>query len=145
MFWLFVLTAIAVGALLPVQAGINSKLRPVVGGPIPATLVSVAVGTLTMIIVMIATRTPVPTGGKGSPWWIWTGGVLGVAIVIASLGLVSRLGAAFLFALFVVGQMAASLVIDHFGLLGVPQHGISPLRLVGVLLLVAGVVLIRFF
>jgi transporter family-2 protein len=143
--WFYVLFAVVVGALLPIQAGINSKLRPIVGGPIPATFVSVTISALTMVAVMAATRTPVPTPGRGGPWWVWTGGLLGVVIVIASLGLVSRLGAAFLFALFVVGQMLASLVIDHYGLLGVSQHEITPLRLLGVLLLVAGVVLIRFF
>jgi transporter family-2 protein len=143
--WLYVVVAIAIGALMPIQAGINSKLRPLVGGPIPATLVSVSVSALTMFAVVALTRTAVPTPGKGGPWWVWTGGVLGVAIVIASLGLVSRLGAAFLFALFVVGQMLASLIIDHYGLLGVSQQDATPLRLLGVLLLLSGVVLIRFF
>lgn len=145
MIWFYALFAVAVGALLPIQAIINSRLRGYVGGPVPATFVSVGVSTLTMVVVLAATRTAVPTSGKGGPWWVWTGGVLGVAIVIASLGLVSRLGAAFLFALFVVGQMIASLVIDHYGLLGVSQQDINPLRLVGVLLLIAGVVLIRLF
>jgi transporter family-2 protein len=142
---LLVVLAVAVGMLLPIQAAINNRLRGYVGGPIPATLISVGVSTLTMFAVLAATRTSVPTSGKGGPWWVWTGGVLGVVIVIASLGLVSRLGAAYLFALFVVGQMTASLVIDHYGLLGVSQHEISPVRLIGVLLLIAGVVLIRLF
>ena len=145
MIWFYVLIAVAVGMLLPIQAIINSRLRGYVGGPIPATFVSVTISTVTMFAVLAATRTPVPTSGNGGPWWVWTGGVLGAAIVMASLGLVSRLGAAFLFALFVVGQMLASLVIDHYGLLGVSQQQISPLRLVGVLLLIAGVVLIRLF
>ena len=145
MIWLYVLTAVAVGTLLPIQAIINSRLRCYVGGPVSATFVSVTISTVTMLAVLAATRTSVPTSGRGGPWWVWSGGVLGVAIVIASLGLVSRLGAAFLFALFVVGQMLASLVIDHFGVLGVSQHDISPLRLIGVLLLIAGVVLIRLF
>ncbi len=82
---------------------------------------------------------------SGSPWWVWTGGLLGVVFVLVSLGLVNRLGAAFLFALVVVGQMLASLVIDHYGLFGVSEHTVSPLRILGVMLLLGGVVLIRFF
>lgn len=147
MIWLLALTAIAAGMLLPIQAGINGRLRPYVGGPIPATLVSVAVSTTTMVLLVLATRTPVPSGSKvaTSPWWVWTGGVLGVVVVLVTLGLVNRLGAAFLFALIVVGQMAASLAIDHFGLFGVSEQALSPVRMLGVALLLAGVLLIRFF
>lgn len=147
MIWLLALVAVAAGALLPIQASINGRLRPFVGGPIPATLVSVAVSTSAMIVLVIASRTTVPPSAKwsGSPWWVWTGGLLGVVFVLVSLGLVNRLGAAFLFALVVVGQMLASLAIDHFGLFGVSEHAVSPLRVVGVALLLAGVVLIRFF
>jgi transporter family-2 protein len=147
MIWLLALVAVATGMLLPIQASINGRLRPYVGGPIPATLVSVAVSTTTMVLLALASRTPVPSSSKlsESPWWIWTGGLLGVVVVLVSLGLVNRLGAAFLFALMVVGQMLASMVIDHFGLFGVSEHAISPLRVLGVALLLAGVVLIRFF
>jgi bacterial/archaeal transporter family-2 protein len=147
MIWLLALIAVAAGALLPIQASINGRMRPFVGGPIPATLVSVTVSTLTMIVLVIATRTSVPSSAKlsGSPWWVWTGGLLGVVFVLVSLGLINRLGAAFLFALVVVGQMLASLAIDHFGLFGVSEHAVSPLRVMGVVLLFGGVLLIRLF
>ncbi len=147
MVWLLALVAIGAGALLPIQASINGRMRPFVGGPIPATLVSVAVSTSAMLVLVLATRTSVPSQAKlaGSPWWVWTGGLLGVVFVLVSLGLVNRLGAAFLFALVVVGQMLASLLIDHYGWFGVTQEAISPLRVLGVLLLLGGVVLIRLF
>jgi transporter family-2 protein len=60
-----------------------------------------------------------------------------------SVVLVSRLGAALLLASIVVGQLVASLLIDHYGWLGAPVHRISPARLIGAALLVAGVALIR--
>jgi transporter family-2 protein len=93
-----------------------------------------------MVALAVATRTQVPAAEKvsGAPWWAWTGGLLGVVFVLVSLGLVNRLGAAFLFALVVVGQMLASLVIDHYGLLGVTEHPITPIRLLGVALLLGG-------
>src|SRR6187200_1891730 len=98
MIWLLALVAVAAGMLLPIQAGINGRLRPYVGGPIPATLVSVAVSTSATVLLVLASRTPVPSSSKlsGSPWWIWTGGCLGVVVVLVTLGLVNRLGAAFL-------------------------------------------------
>jgi transporter family-2 protein len=47
-----------------------------------------------------------------------------------------------LLALTVAGQMLASVIIDHFGLLGFPQHPVSTGRVVGILLLIAGIWLV---
>jgi transporter family-2 protein len=41
--------------------------------------------------------------------------------------------------------MLIALVLDHFGFLGIPERGISWPRLLGVLLIAAGIVLIRRF
>ena len=57
--------------------------------------------------------------------------------------MVPRLGAATVLALIVVGQMLGSLAFDHFGLLGLAQHPVSPIRLAGAALLILGAVLIR--
>ena len=57
--------------------------------------------------------------------------------------MVPRLGAATVLALIVVGQMLGSLAFDHFGLLGLPQHPASPIRLAGAALLIFGAVLVR--
>jgi transporter family-2 protein len=57
--------------------------------------------------------------------------------------MIPRLGAATVLALIVVGQMLGSLTLDHFGILGIPQHPVNPTRLAGAGLLIAGVVLIR--
>jgi len=45
----------------------------------------------------------------------------------------------------VAGQMAMSMVMDHFGWLGIPAQPISLLRILGAILLFSGVVLIRKF
>jgi hypothetical protein len=57
--------------------------------------------------------------------------------------LVPQLGAATFFALLIAGQMLGSIAFDHFGLLGVPVHPISAVRVAGAALLVGGVILIR--
>jgi transporter family-2 protein len=48
-------------------------------------------------------------------------------------------------ALLIAGQMAVSLVMDHYGLLGVAPQPISLWRILGAVLLFVGVVLIRKF
>jgi transporter family-2 protein len=146
MFWLFALMAVGLGLTLPVQAVINGRLRTVLDDPIRAALVSVLVSTLLMAVISAATWQPVSMERVSSaPWWVWTGGIIGAIYVAASLVLISKLGAAFLFALLVVGQMLSSIIVDHYGWLGVPIHTVNPWRVLGAAFLVAGVVLIRRF
>jgi transporter family-2 protein len=76
------------------------------------------------------------------PLWAWFGGVLGAFYVASSIVVGPRLGAAALLALIVLGQLLASLVLDHFGWLGFPQHPLTLVRLAGAALLFGGVVLI---
>ena len=57
----------------------------------------------------------------------------------------TRLGVAMTFSLFIAGQMIVTLVIDHFGLLGIPEKSISLPRLAGIALITGGVILIRKF
>ena len=76
------------------------------------------------------------------PGWAWLGGVLGAFYVVSTIIAGPRLGAAALLALVVLGQLATSLLVDHFGWLGFPQHPLTPLRLFGALLLFGGVLLI---
>jgi len=77
-------------------------------------------------------------------WISWTGGIFGALFIGISIIMMPRLGAAVVVALIVVGQMLGSLAFDHFGLLGLPQHSAGPIRLAGAILLILGVILIRF-
>jgi transporter family-2 protein len=59
--------------------------------------------------------------------------------------LVPQIGAAAALSLFIAGQMIASGVIDHFGLIRVPVHTLSVPRIIGAILIIGGVALIQKF
>jgi transporter family-2 protein len=147
MFWLSALLAVVLGALLAFQVGVNARLRHHVGDPAIAGLISAAVAALALLVFLFASRRswPDPAEVIKAPWWVWTGGIIGGLYISLTLPLVTRLGAALLLALLVVGQMLAALVLDHFGALNLPQHAVNPWRILGVAFLVVGVVLIRRF
>ena len=71
--------------------------------------------------------------------------MLGAFYVTSVIILVPKIGVALTFGLVVAGQLGLSLMLDHYGLLGLPVHAINWQRLVGVLLIIVGVVLIRKF
>ena len=137
--------AILIGALLPVQAGINAQLRYGLGHPAVAALASFVVGTVALAALALAVRAPLPAGATLAriPWWHWTGGMLGAAYIAVSVVLAPRLGAATLIAAVVAGQMVASLAIDHFALVGYAAHAINGWRVAGCALVVSGVILIQ--
>jgi transporter family-2 protein len=145
--WPYILLAVVAGFCLPTQAGINAQLNLWSRSAILTATISFAVGTIGLAVYTLILRTPWPTGANivRYPWWIWSGGLLGAFLVASTVVLAPRLGAASMIALIVAGQMLSSIVLDHFGWIGYSTHPINGFRILGVVLLVAGVVLIRLF
>ncbi len=145
--YFFIFLAIAAGIMMPTQAAINNKLALSVNSSILAAFVSFIVGTIGLFIYILATGIPLGnlTDAKNAPAIAWIGGLLGAFFVAATVSLVPRLGVALMFSLVIAGQMAVTLVIDHFGILDVPVKQISVMRVVGVTLITVGVILIRKF
>ena len=144
--WPYYLFAIAAGAMLPMQFGINAQLASWLGSPLRATLVSFAVGTLVLLVAALLFARGVTEGRDlgGAPWWVWVGGFLGAFYVLGSVVTAPKLGAAALFAFILAGQAVASLAVDHFGWVGFEESPVTPGRLLGILLVAAGVAAVRF-
>jgi transporter family-2 protein len=70
---------------------------------------------------------------------------MGATLVLSGVMLSHRLGAATFIGCVILGQLAASVTLDHFGLVGFPQHSVTVPRLAGLCLLATGVYLIRRF
>lgn len=143
---IYFLLALIAGAFLPFQAGVNSQLKEIAGGPVQAAFVSFAAGTVMLLAYLLLSRTAFASGPSLSNWWLWLGGgLLGAFYVTLIVVLTPILGVALTFGLIVAGQMAMSLALDQFGWLGLPVHMLNVWRLLGAALIVAGVVLIRRF
>jgi bacterial/archaeal transporter family-2 protein len=141
---LFIVMALALGAVLPIQAAINARLAKTAGNPVMSAFVSFAVGTIAlMVILVIAGQFKFGFISSQSPWWIWTGGLLGTFFVAGIVVLLPKLGVVLSFSLVLAGQMFVAILFDQFGWLGVAVKEISAGKIVGAILLIAGVVLIR--
>jgi transporter family-2 protein len=147
MVWLYLLFAVAAGAMLPVQFGVNAQLAHWLDSPIRAAFVSFLVGTIVLLIVAAFVRKPLPSLARlgDVPWWVWLGGLLGAFYVTGSIVTAPRLGAVTLSAAIIFGQTLASVLVDQFGWVGFKEQQATPGRLVGVLLVAVGIVLVRAF
>jgi transporter family-2 protein len=124
-FQLFaLLLAVIAGALVGVQRALNGQINEHSQNSYTTSLLNFITGTsfLTLfIIILIALERvelqPLPIG----PWWIYTGGVIGVIYIAATSLIVQHLGV-LTFTLFSVGgQLIASLLLDIYS----PTQGVS--------------------
>jgi len=139
---LAVAATILAGALIALQAPINSKLGGR-AGTLPAATVSFAIGLIVLVgLVAVMGQLGRVGDARGAPWWYLAGGVLGAIYVSTVLVTVRELGAGGVTAATIAGQLTLSLVIDQLGLLGVARQPITAAKVAGVVLLGAGVALI---
>ncbi len=145
MVLLLMVLMVAVGALVPIQAGINTEFRRHAGHPLLAGLANFTVGWVAIFAVLLALRIPWPTVARLQqiPSWAWLGGLCGASLVVSAVVAASKLGATLLMAALLAGQLTSSVVVDHFGWVGYTPRPVSFGRIAGVCLLVLGVVLIH--
>ncbi len=133
-----------VGGLLAVQPPINAQLARHTG-LIGATFISSVMSTAILTVVLVAAG-----GGFGElrhasevPLVYLTGGIIGAVFIVALAAAVGSLGAGGVFAATICGQLLVSAaVVDRFGLAGVERLGLSLPRLIGIVLVIAGTLLI---
>jgi len=146
--------AVAAGAVLPVQGAVNALLRHDLGGAAFAVgTVSFVVATLAMAAAQIMAAalpgaskpslTPSLHGLASLPWWGWLGGFAGATYVTTVFAAIPAIGAAATVGLTVAGQQVASVFVDKYGWLRLPQRPLSTTRLAGVALLLAGIAVIK--
>lgn len=138
---IYLLAALAGGAILPVQVALNTLLRRYVGESMQVTFVSYLAGTLASLVICFAARYPFPPLASlaQTSWWMWIGGCLGTLYVWSTIFATPRIGATLALALTIAGQMIAALFLDHYGAIGLAKYPASPIRIAGVVLVVLGV------
>lgn len=142
MFRLFAAAALT-GALTPVQTAANARLRQNAGDVAAVTLISFTVSAALLLAAEAAVGlSPLPSAGElaAAPWWSWTGGVVALFTIAASIQLFKTLGQLQASLLPMLGQVLFSLVIDHFGLFGAARAAITPVRAFAAALVTAGAI-----
>lgn len=140
--------AVGAGATMPVQSRINGALGIALGSPVGAALVSFAVGLIALVLLCAlvpryrkAAAGIVPVlRARRFPLWYLAAGSVGAGTIISQAFAVPLVGVALFTVCLVTGQTLGALLVDRIGFaLGIRRR-ISPLRLVGAVLTVAGVV-----
>ena len=138
--------AAGVGLAMATQTAVNSQLRQYLNSPIQAAFFSFLVGTICLAIMMLvmmwngsATK-PTLSQLNEIPIWLWVGGLLGVYAITASIYTAPKLGFLTFTGLVLFGQVIMSMLLDHFGLIGVEKNPVNWQRLLGAILIAIGII-----
>ncbi len=140
-----ILAAIITGAVVPFQAGANAMMGRTLGHPLWGSVVSLLVSIICILPILAMARVEAPTLSNlaQAPKWVWLGGIVGLVYVTGALLLAPRLGAAGFIAAVIFGQMLASVVIDQWGLVGLPQRELSVSRIGGLGIIFVGLLVMQ--
>jgi bacterial/archaeal transporter family-2 protein len=139
----FFLIGTGAGALITVQSVLNAALGKrtgSLGSVLLLTLVSIAL--LIPLVLLIPGTADLRQLPGPSQWYLYAGGLLGIAILATPIVLVPRIGATATLTALVAGQLTLAVVVDHFGVLGVPRTEITVTKMLGLALLVGGALLV---
>lgn len=140
-----VLCAFSGGSMLSLGGAANACLGGSLRSAVAAATINFLVGaaTLSLLLALGGFRAGPLERLAGVPPWALCGGVLGALYVTLSTLVIPRLGLTATTMTVVFSQLIGSLLIDHWGWLGVPQRSNGPGRWLAVLLLLFAVVLRR--
>lgn len=142
--WTLILLTIAGGAFGAVQARCASRLNEELSSPMTSAVLMQIVGLLTLLLVSPLFGPGLPSRAQLAqvPWWAWGGGAVGCFYILSAVLASGRLGSAVFNGVLISSTLLASLLLDHFGLLGYEARPATLSRVLGGALMVLGIGLV---
>jgi transporter family-2 protein len=132
-----------IGVVLTLHLAMNAQVGAIVKNPRMANALFWVIGAVTALIIGFSGWDPeFFTKLKGVPLWLLTAGAMGGALVFGIAWAMPQLGAGTAFVLMIAGQVLSGMIFSHYGWLGSPVEPFSMIKIVGVVLLIAGAAIV---
>ena len=135
--------AIFIGMLISIMISFNGELANVVGNYLSSIIIHV-VGLISVLIILILNKTKIKIE-KNIPLYLYSAGAIGVFSVLFNNITFSTLGVSLTIALGLLGQSLTSIIIDHYGLLGMKVTKFQIKKLFGFTLIILGISIMAIF
>jgi bacterial/archaeal transporter family-2 protein len=132
-----------IGVLISVMILFNGTLSNVFGNYVSGTIIHI-VGLICVLFILLITKSRLKIK-KGIPLYLYSAGAIGVFTVLFTNISFSLLGVSIPVALGLLGQSIASIIIDHFGLLGMNKIKFHKRKYIGLVLIIIGVIFMAIF
>ncbi|WP_151815185.1 DMT family transporter [Acinetobacter soli] len=139
---LFLPLALGIGIAMAIQTALNTQLRESLHSPLQAAFISFLIGTIVLgLLVSFEDATKPSLAQLGQiPWYLWLGGFLGVYAISVSIYTAPKFGFLTLSGVIIFGQLCMSMLLDHFGWLGNEKVPVNWQRVLGAIMIFAGVI-----
>jgi bacterial/archaeal transporter family-2 protein len=136
---LAVTLSLVAGVAGTVQIAVMGKLGDRIG-VVPALAFAAVVAASVGVLALLLTRRSLAgfADAAHQPWWLWIGGVMGAFVVFTITFAGPRIGTTATVAVFLVGQFAAAVVVDRYGLFGLDRIAVGWPRVFGLALIAIG-------
>ncbi len=140
------LLAVVMGAVMSIYIPMISQSARIMGAAVMGNVPFFFVAFVTSVVIALAAGQRGPAFARIAevPPWLFLAGVMSAGIILGATFLVPRIGTGALFVLLVTGQILAGIVINQFGLLGVPAQPMTWPIFAGAIMVVAGATLVTF-
>lgn len=140
------LIGILMGAVLSIYVPMISQSARIMGAAVMGNVPFFFVAFVSSVLIALAAGQRADAFRKIAdvPVWLHLAGIMSAGVIIGLAFLVPRIGTGPLFVLLVTGQILAGLIINQFGLLGVPAQPMTLTVATGAVLVIAGAALVTF-
>jgi transporter family-2 protein len=134
---------IIAGIGIPVMAALNAGLGSKIQSPLFATVVLLVVGLITAAVLLIFSEgIPSFNFDNSIPTYYYFAGLLFLFYILTITWVAPKFGIGNAVAFVLLGQLLSMTIIDHFSLFNAINYPISTQRLIGLILMTAGVFLV---
>ena len=136
---MYYLLSLFTGILISVMIAFNGGLTEQYGVYSAAVIIHIVGLILISVSAIIKRDKPFVALLAKHPWYLFLGGAIGVFTTLAINFAFTRISVSAILALGLLGQSVSGLVVDQYGLLGMPKYRFSKGKLIGLVLIVGGI------
>lgn len=125
------------GIILAIMISLNGQVSNIFGNYASSVIIHF-IGLIGIILVLIFTKSKIQNL-KGIPFYMFTGGLIGILTVLFTNTSFIGLGVSLTVSLSLLGQLVTSLIIDHFGYFNMPVVEFDKKKILGLVIIIAGI------
>ena len=136
------ITSTFIGALIAIMILFNGTLSNALGNYTSSVIIHI-VGLFCMVSILLISKSKVKFE-KGIPLYLYSAGIIGVFTVLFNNLTFYKLGVSITLALGLLGQSLCSIIVDHFGLLGMKVVRFENRKYIGLFYIIFGIIIMTF-
>ncbi|MHB8132049.1 MAG: DMT family transporter [Mobilitalea sp.] len=137
------LISIIIGAMISVMILFNGTISNTLG-TFSSSIIVHFVGLFSIILVLLISKTKIRIH-RGIPFYFYIAGAIGVFTVVFTNITFAKLGVSLTLALGLLGQSIFSIIIDHFGLLGMKIIKFNNKKYIGLFIIAFGIFIMTIY